>query len=198
MGPSVILTLLCARIGCTTCERQSWPSSARQISRRGARGPNSPVFVADAVPDGDFGQICHDCLGGSVHEVQRPPVVGLCKAVPGAHPGASVSAGARGRRGGRASVYFVKARPSTRTTIQVFGSRESLCSKLRTYSNLTARQRGRHPRPGEGLPEGAEGWCALGVGHGSRSCAGRWRSPGDGVMQVDVGESLEAGWQRWR
>lgn len=32
--------------------------------------------------------------------------------------------------------YFVKARPSIRTTIQVFDKRESACSKARTYSNL--------------------------------------------------------------
>lgn len=32
--------------------------------------------------------------------------------------------------------YFVNALPSTRTTIHVFGSSESVCSKSRTYSNL--------------------------------------------------------------
>ena len=107
-------------------------TSTRQTLNFILEGQTLPVFIADPIGNDYVWQLSHDSLGSRVHEIESTAIIGLLE---GVFIGESEHLSAFELKAAFETNLW-KPRPSMRTTIQVFGSRGSGCSKAFTYSYL--------------------------------------------------------------
>jgi len=93
-----------------------------------------PILITDPISKNDIWELCHNRHGGCVHQIHSPFIVRFFKPILSCESkGGEVSTASAGKM---VTIYLWNPRPSIRTTIHVFGSKMSACSKAFTYSYL--------------------------------------------------------------